>query len=67
MRLSIEGFKVLRDLSGKLTHREKIVYGVGAATVVAVGAAIIAVATIVKVNRDIARAYQSDDDWTLGI
>ncbi|MEY4700231.1 MAG: hypothetical protein RL326_418 [Pseudomonadota bacterium] len=67
MRLSIEGFKVLRDLSGKLTHREKIVYGVGAATVVAVGAAIIVVAKIVKVNRDISRAYRSDDDWPLGI
>lgn len=67
MRLSIEGFKVLRDLSGKLTHREKIVYGIGAATVVAVGATIITVVKIVKVSRNIARAYQSDDDMPLGI
>lgn len=67
MRLSVEGFKVLRDLSGKLTHREKIVYGVGAATVVAVGATIIALAKIVKVSRIVAKAYQSDDDTPLGI
>jgi hypothetical protein len=67
MRLSVEGFKVLRELSGKLTHREKIVYGVGAATVVAVGVSIIAVAKIVKASRTIARAYQSDDDTPLGI
>jgi hypothetical protein len=67
MRLSIEGFKVLRDLSGKLTHREKVVYGIGAATVVAVGATVIAVVTIVKASRNIVRAYQSDDDMPLGI
>lgn len=67
MRLSVEGFKVLRELSGKLTHREKIVYGVGAATVVAVGVTIVAFARIVKVSRGIAKSYQSDDDTPLGI
>jgi cell division protein FtsL len=67
MRLSVERFKVLRELSGKLTHREKIVYGVGAATVVAVGAVVIAVVKIAKVSRNLGHAHQSDDDWPLGI
>lgn len=67
MKISLEGLKVLRDLSGKLTHRQKIVYGVGAATVVAVGAAIIAASTIARASKRFARAYQHDDDTPLGI
>ncbi len=67
MKISREGLDVLRNLSGKLTHREKVVYGVGAATVVVIGAAIIAASTIARATKRFRRADQHDDDMPLGI